>query len=202
MRRYIQAAELLDIVDTFIEHEHDEHDCLEDCCGGVWDSVTSDSPTGTADSPTVFRGAVQDSVTSTATTSTGVFRGRGATRDSVTSTGESTPPAAFRVLLAADSRANEVVTRLLLMAQGVDVTVVEGGSAAVAKLVDEGGEFDLAFFDIDMPIMGGVEAMRQVRAAGIDMPIIALTASVEPDELRVGTIRYDSPRHRTSCMSR
>ena len=28
--------------------------------------------------------------------------------------------------------------------------------------------------------MGGVEALRQVRAAGIDMPIIALTACVAP----------------------
>jgi len=47
-----------------------------------------------------------------------------------------------------------------------------------------------------MPIMGGVEALRQARAAGIDMPIIALTASVEPDELRVGTATVNcSPRH-------
>jgi CheY-like chemotaxis protein len=32
---------------------------------------------------------------------------------------------------------------------------------------------------------GGIEALRSVRAASIDMPIIALTASVEPDELQV-----------------
>jgi len=63
------------------------------------------------------------------------------------------------------------------------VTVVDDGSAAVQKLVNERAEFDLAFFDINMPMMGGVEALRQVRAAGIDMPIIALTASVAHDEL-------------------
>jgi CheY-like chemotaxis protein len=34
-------------------------------------------------------------------------------------------------------------------------------------------------------IMGGVEALRQVRDARIDMPVIALTASVQ-DELQVG----------------
>jgi CheY-like chemotaxis protein len=37
-------------------------------------------------------------------------------------------------------------------------------------------------------IMGGVEALRQVRDARIDMPVIALTASVQ-DELQVGTGR-------------
>jgi len=40
-------------------------------------------------------------------------------------------------------------------------TVVDDGSVAVEKLVNEGAEFDLAFFDINMPIMGGVEALRQ-----------------------------------------
>jgi CheY-like chemotaxis protein len=34
--------------------------------------------------------------------------------------------------------------------------------------------------------MGGVEALRRVRAAGIDIPIIALTASVEQEELQAG----------------
>ena len=41
------------------------------------------------------------------------------------------------------------------------VTVVDDGSVAVEKLVNEKAPFDLAFFDINMPIMGGVEALRQ-----------------------------------------
>jgi CheY-like chemotaxis protein len=99
----------------------------------------------------------------------------------------------FRVLLVEDSRANQLAISRLLRAQGVDVTVVNDGSAAVVKLVGEKAAFDLAFFDINMPIMGGCEALRQVRAAGIDMPIIALTASVEQDELRAGAVRHFSP---------
>ena len=104
----------------------------------------------------------------------------GAVWDSVTDVS----PAAFRVLLAEDSRANQLAISRLLSAQGVDVTVVNDGSAAVVKLVGERAVFDLAFFDINMPIMGGVEALHRVRAAGNDMPIIALTASVARDELR------------------
>ena len=50
-----------------------------------------------------------------------------------------------------------------IKAQGVVVTVVDDGSVAVEKLVNEKVAFDLAFFDINMPIMGGVEALRQVR---------------------------------------
>jgi len=34
------------------------------------------------------------------------------------------------------------------------VTAVDDGSMAVEKLVDQRAEFDLAFFDINMPIMG------------------------------------------------
>ena len=115
---------------------------------------------------------------------------RDAERDSVTSTGECDQPpsdqplAVFKVLLAEDSRANQVAISRLLRAQGVDVIAVDDGSMAVEKLVEQRAEFDLAFFDINMPILGGVDALRQVRAACIDMPIFALTASVAKDELQ------------------
>ena len=45
------------------------------------------------------------------------------------------------------------------------------------KLVTQGEEFDVAFFDVNMPIMGGIEALLQVRAVSIDMPIFALDRS-------------------------
>ena len=63
----------------------------------------------------------------------------------------------------------------------MDVTVADNGTAAVEKLVNARAShpFDLAFFDINTPIIDGVEALRQVRATGIDMPIIALTATVD-----------------------
>jgi len=70
-------------------------------------------------------------------------------------------PAEFRVMLAEDSKANQMAISRLLKAQGVVVTVVDDGSVAVEKLVNEKAAFDLAFFDINMPIMGGVEALRQ-----------------------------------------
>ena len=133
----------------------------------IWDSLTD----------TCFGSAARDSVTSVPSPPVGAIK------DSVASI-ESPAPAVFRVLLAEDSRANQLAISRLLRAQGVDVAVVDDGSAAVQKLVDERAEFHLAFFDINMPIMGGVEALRQVRAACIDMPIIALTASVAKDELQ------------------
>ena len=54
---------------------------------------------------------------------------------------------------------------------------------AVEMLVSTRAHFDLAFFDINMPIMGGVEALGRVRAASIGIPILALTASVAKEEL-------------------
>jgi CheY-like chemotaxis protein len=47
--------------------------------------------------------------------------------------------------------------------------------------------FDIILMDIDMPRMDGIEATRTIRAAserGRRVPIIAVTASVDPSDLR------------------
>ena len=51
-------------------------------------------------------------------------------------------------------------------------------------------------------MMGGVAALRQVRAAGIDMPIIALTACVKPALDDCGFIDVTAkPLARTQCRN-
>jgi CheY-like chemotaxis protein len=90
----------------------------------------------------------------------------------------------FKVLVAEDSLANQLALKRMLEKLGAVVTVVADGSEAVDLLVTRGVRYNLALFDLQMPILGGVEAMHYVRDVQIDMPIIAISASVEDAQLQ------------------
>ncbi|QFU23057.1 response regulator [Shewanella eurypsychrophilus] len=89
---------------------------------------------------------------------------------------------AFRILIADDDEINQEIVRELLEQQGLNVTIVGDGYAAVKSIMKN--SFDLVLMDIDMPILGGVEAVNEVRELShqvqymhlADLPIIAMTA--------------------------
>jgi CheY-like chemotaxis protein len=58
--------------------------------------------------------------------------------------------------------------------------VAEDGAAALAWL--ERQRFDVVLMDCHMPEMDGFEATQQLRARGVRIPVIALTASAMDDE--------------------
>ena len=91
---------------------------------------------------------------------------------------------AFNVLVAEDSRANQMAIERMLSKHGAIVTVVADGSEAVDLVVTQGLRYKLAFFDINMPILGGVEALHRIREASIDMPVVAISASIDDEEMR------------------
>ncbi len=88
----------------------------------------------------------------------------------------------FRVLLVEDNPVNMLIAAALLERWGVQVTQVTDGRQAVEAVQRTGAEgqpFDAVLMDVQMPVLSGYEATRELRRlpAGQRLPIIALTAA-------------------------
>lgn len=81
-----------------------------------------------------------------------------------------------KVLVAEDSPTNLMLIELLLKKLGLETETVENGEQAVQKAAAE--KFDVILMDIQMPVMSGYEATKQIRKQGVKTPVIALTACV------------------------
>jgi PAS domain S-box-containing protein len=83
-----------------------------------------------------------------------------------------------RVLVVDDSEINREVAQRILHQQGAEVVLAEDGQAALDWLLAHPSEVDLVLMDVQMPILDGIEATRQLRRMPQfnDLPIVALTA--------------------------
>jgi CheY-like chemotaxis protein len=104
-----------------------------------------------------------------------------------------------RVLVAEDNRDNQRVISLRLKMAGAEVEIAPNGQAAIDLACvarDAGRPFDLVLMDMQMPILDGYEATRELRAQGFLQPIVALTAHAMPEDrlecLRFGCNEYVS----------
>jgi PAS domain S-box-containing protein len=100
----------------------------------------------------------------------------------------------IRVLLVEDNELNQEVAASILRKRGVILTIAWNGEEAVA--LAEQQTFDLVLMDLHMPIMGGIEATRQIRelAQGKNPPIVAMTAAVMAEDrercIEVGMVDF------------
>jgi two-component system sensor histidine kinase/response regulator len=96
----------------------------------------------------------------------------------------------YRVLLAEDIPLNQEITMEMLSMFGVQVEVADNGAQAVEKFAaSPEGYFDLIFMDIQMPVMDGYEATRQIRrltrADAEKVWIVAMTANAFVEDIRL-----------------
>ena len=85
------------------------------------------------------------------------------------------------ILLVEDNPINQLVAQALLEKLGyANVTTAEDGEQALRLCAQQ--RFDLVLMDCQMPVMDGFEATRRMRAAGLRMPIVALTAGAVSDD--------------------
>jgi CheY-like chemotaxis protein len=95
----------------------------------------------------------------------------------------------LRVLAADDNATNRRVIELMLGAAGAEVVSVENGRDAVTAWRESA--FDLVLMDLRMPVMDGLSAIREIRAAEATgqprAPIIVISANTSPEDLAAST---------------
>ena len=91
---------------------------------------------------------------------------------------------ALHVLLAEDNPVNQRVATSMLKARGHQVVVVDDGQQAVDAVACT--RFDVVLMDVQMPVLDGLEATRQIRQAETgthkSLRIIAMTAHAMPGD--------------------
>ena len=93
-----------------------------------------------------------------------------------------------RVLLVEDNELNMEIAQFVLESAGAQVTKAWNGQEAVdAFAAAQNGSFDVILMDVMMPVMGGLEAARRIRAMkrpdAATVPIFAMTANAFQDDI-------------------
>ncbi len=84
-----------------------------------------------------------------------------------------------RIVIADDNPINALIARRALESAGFAITVASTGREALDGIDQIRPQ--LVLMDLRMPIMDGFEAMRRLRAGGSVVPIIAVSAEINPD---------------------
>jgi PAS domain S-box-containing protein len=125
-----------------------------------------------------------------------------------------------RVLLVEDNDLNQEVAAELLHDAGFIVDLAENGLIALNKI--RAADYDIVLMDMQMPVMDGVTATREIRkeARFKDLPVVAMTANalqgdrdrcmeagmidhvakpIEPEILWKALLKWIKPRHRADA---
>ncbi len=91
------------------------------------------------------------------------------------------------VLLAEDTLDNQRLIRMYANKLGLALTIVENGEEAVAATLNT--QYDLILMDMQMPVMGGLDAIKILLENNCLSPIIAITANA---------LKHDQQKYRES----
>lgn len=97
--------------------------------------------------------------------------------------------AGMKILVVEDNELNLEIVAEVLRERGLEVTEAENGQIAVELFESNpSGTFDVILMDMHMPVMGGVEATKKIRAMeradAQAIPILALTANDFEEDIR------------------
>jgi PAS domain S-box-containing protein len=90
-----------------------------------------------------------------------------------------------KALVAEDNEVNAEVAESMVRRLGLEVHRARNGCEAVEAV--RNNDFSIIFMDVNMPVMGGLEAIREIRVMGPEMsatPVVALTANVFEEDVK------------------
>ncbi|KAL2923481.1 Two-component response regulator 24, partial [Bienertia sinuspersici] len=95
----------------------------------------------------------------------------------------SNPMEKYSALVVDDNAIIRNVAQMLLNNHGFETKVVENGEEAVA-IFTAGNSFDVVIMDMEMPVMDGVQATKELRAMGVKSLIYGVTASDSKSDIQ------------------
>lgn len=102
------------------------------------------------------------------------------------------PKAAIRVLVVEDEPGARAALRDLLVSEGYEVSVAANGVAALERLAELPP--DIVLTDLDMPEMGGMQLLAELKQRTRDLPVIVVTSAAEVrpavEAMRAGATDY------------
>lgn len=87
------------------------------------------------------------------------------------------------ILLVEDNDTNILIIQSLLEDSAINIDTAKNGKIAVQMHKQNINKYELILMDIQMPIMDGYEATRQIRKIDKNIPIIAVTANAMAEDL-------------------
>ena len=85
-----------------------------------------------------------------------------------------------RVLLVDDEGDFIEPVSYWLQSKGYQILTAGNGEEAIQAIEKE--HPDIVFMDINMPVMGGIDTLRQIRETNKDLPVIMLTAAYQDEK--------------------
>lgn len=86
----------------------------------------------------------------------------------------------LKVLVAEDNEVNQILIKTILEQENYEVTLASNGEIVVELALNN--DFDLILMDVQMPILDGYEATKEIRKHKPHIPIIALSANAYEDD--------------------
>lgn len=86
-----------------------------------------------------------------------------------------------KILLVEDNEINKEIIIDLLADSGIIIDVASNGLEAIEKFKEN--NYELIFMDIQMPILDGYEATKEIRKLNQTIPIVALTANAMTEDI-------------------